>query len=92
MESFCRYGFHLYRKNEKQAWKVCKYFYFFVAVTGSYLPLVVEKGVKTSIVTIQIKAYWTVLQGGIHFSLFLDSLSVWGRGIHHGLKNYIIIN
>ena len=29
----------------------------FVAVTGSYLPLVVEKGVKTYIVTIQIKAY-----------------------------------
>lgn len=29
----------------------------FVTVKGSYFPLVVEKGVKTCIVTIQIKAY-----------------------------------
>ena len=55
MESFCRYSFQLYRENKHE--KCASISICFVAVTGSYFPLVVEKGVKTCIVTIQLKAY-----------------------------------
>ena len=57
MESFCRYGFQLYRKNEIKHEKCASTSICSVAVTGSYFPLAVEKGVKTCIVTIQLKAY-----------------------------------